>query len=119
MAAVAAAMALIGVPAEASAKSFHTPSGNIACLYSKRGGPGPWLRCDVHSLNDTAFRLDRSHRGRRIHVTDAVPAGRVLSYGDSVRLGPFRCRSRRTGLTCRSRPSGHGFFLSRARQRVF
>ena len=71
------------------------------------------------SLNDTAFTLDRRHRGRRVHVTDAVPAGRVLAYGRSVRLGPFRCRSRTTGLTCRSRPSGHGFALSRERQRVF
>jgi hypothetical protein len=53
-----------------------------------------------------------------VHVTDAVPEGHVLAYGRSLRLGPFKCRSRRTGLTCRSR-SDHGFFLSRARQRVF
>jgi hypothetical protein len=111
------ALALVAA-APAAAKSFHTPSGNIACLYSKSGGPGPFLRCDVHSLNDTAFRLDRTHRGKRVRVTDAVPAGHTLAYGRALRLGPFRCRSRRTGLTCRSR-AGHGFFLSRARQRVF
>ena len=113
------ALVLLGAaaaPAEARRQAFHTPSGNISCLY--RSG-GPLLRCDVHSLNDTAFTLDRRHRGRRIHVTDAVPAGRVLAYGASLRLGPFRCRSRTTGLTCRSRPSGHGFALSRASQRVF
>ena len=78
-------------PADARQRSFHTPSGNIACLY--RSG-GPFLRCDVHSLNDTAFTLDRRHRGKRVHVTDAVPAGKVLSYGATITLGPFRCRSR-------------------------
>ena len=114
-----AVLALLTLPAAASARSFHTPSRNIACLYRATGGPGPHLRCDVHSLNDTAFRLDRTHKGKRVHVTDAVPAGRVLPYSRSLRLGPFTCTSRRTGLTCRSRPSKHGFFLSRARQRVF
>jgi hypothetical protein len=103
-------------PADARQRSFHTPSGNIACLY--RSG-GPFLRCDVHSLDDTAFTLDRRHRGKRVHVTDAVPAGRVLRYGATARLGPFRCRSRRTGLTCRSKPSKHGFKLARERQYTF
>jgi hypothetical protein len=106
----------VAVPAEARQRSFHTPSGNIRCLY--RSG-GPFLRCDVLSLNDTAFTLDRRHRGKRVHVTDAVPAGRVLAYGDALRLGPFRCRSRTTGLTCRSKPSGHGLKLARQRQYVF
>jgi hypothetical protein len=114
--AVAVLCAATAATAEARTRSFHTPSGNIACLY--RSG-GSVLRCDVHSLNDTAFTLDRRHRGKRVHVTDAVPAGRVLAYGRSVRLGPFRCTSRNTGLTCHSRPSGHGFALSRERQRVF
>ncbi len=106
--------------AEARQAAFHTPSGNIRCLYrSADGGEGPLLRCDMLSLNDTAFVLDRRHRGRRVHVTDAVPAGRVLRYGTARTLGPFHCRSRTTGLTCRSKPSGHGFRLSRARQSLF
>jgi hypothetical protein len=109
-------LVVTAAPAEARRQAFHTPSGNIRCLYRSAG---PLLRCDVLSLNDTAFTLDRRHRGKRIHVTDAVPAGRVLAYGDSLRLGPFRCRSRTSGLTCRSRPSGHGFRLSRQTQRVF
>ncbi len=130
--AVVVLCAATAATAEARMRSFHTPSGNIACLYRSgdmaavlarspiglRSSP-PALRCDVRSLNDTAFTLDRGHRGKRVHVTDAVPAGRVLAYGSSLRLGPFRCKSRTTGLTCRSRPSGHGFALSRERQRVF
>jgi hypothetical protein len=116
---IAAGLALAApVPASAATKSFQTPSRNIVCLYRSTGGPGPLLRCDMHSLNDTAFTLDRRHRGKRVHVTDAVPAGRVLAYGRSLKLGPFKCTSRRTGLTCRNGHS-HGFALSRARQRLF
>jgi len=117
--AVVALALTAATPAAAATKRFQTPSHNIVCLYSSSGGPGPHLRCDVRSLNDTAFTLDRTHRGRRVHVTDAVTAGPVLRYGRTLRLGPLRCTSRRTGLTCRSTVSRHGFFLSRARQRVF
>jgi hypothetical protein len=117
---LAAILLLAPAAAEARQASFHTPSGNIRCLYRSAGdGSGPLLRCDVLSLNDTAFTLDRRHRGKRVHVTDAVPVGRVLRYGATRKLGPFRCRSRTTGLTCRSKPSRHGFRLSRARQNLF
>ena len=109
-------------PAAGATRSFRTPSRNIVCLYSSSGQSAPFIRCDVLSLNDVGFFLDRRHRGRRITVTDTVAdpnhAG-VLDYGKSRRFGPFRCRSRRTALTCRSRTSGHGFELSRQRQRVF
>ena len=107
--------------ASASSKSFQTPSHNIRCLYMSTQGPGPWIRCDVLSLNDTAFRIDKRHKGRRIHVTDTVaePGAKVLRYGKSLRVGPFTCRSRTSGLTCRSRTSGHGFTISRQRQKRF
>jgi hypothetical protein len=44
---------------------------------------------------------------------------RVLRYGQTLRVGCFRCTSRVAGLTCLSRHSGHGFFLSNKRQRTF
>jgi hypothetical protein len=114
------AFVLVAPPAAiARVRSFHSPSKNIACLYSSHGGPGAFIRCDVHSLGDWAFRLRRHRKPRKIHVTDAAPLGRVLHYGRSRRLGPFTCRSRRTGLTCKSRVSGHGFRLSRQRQKLF
>ena len=120
-----AALALVAVlvaaaSAEAKVSHFRTPSHNIVCLYSSSGGPGPYLRCDVLSLNDTGFTLRRRYRAKRRHVTDSVsdPRSRAIPYGTSRRFGPFTCTSRTTGLTCRSRPSGHGFFLSRRRQSV-
>jgi hypothetical protein len=119
----AVALALVGaVPALARTESFQTPSGNIVCLYSSSGGPGSFIRCDVLSLNDVGFTLDRRHTAKRIRITDTVadPNGaRSLRYGTSRRFGSFRCRSRRSGLTCRSTRSRHGFELSRQRQRVF
>jgi hypothetical protein len=107
--------------AVAATRSFQTPSKRIFCLYSSSGGPGPYIRCDTSFLNDVGFRLDRRHRARRIKVTDSVADRKapVLRYGTSRRFGPFRCSSRRTGLTCKSQRSGHGFTLSREKQSVF
>jgi hypothetical protein len=124
--AAVAALALVAVlaataTAEAKVRFFRTPSHNIVCVYSSKGGPGPYLRCDVLSLNDVGFTLDRRHRGKRRHVTDSAndPRSKTIPYGTSRRFGPFTCTSRTTGLTCRGRRSGHGFFLSRAAQRVY
>jgi hypothetical protein len=117
----ACVLALGATPALARSKSFQTPSHNIYCLYVSSGGPGAFLRCDVLSLNDVGFTLNRRGRGKRIRITDSVVnrKARVLRYGRLIRVGPFGCRSRRSGLTCKSRVSGHGFKLSRQRQRVF
>jgi hypothetical protein len=75
----------------------------------------------VLSLNDVGFRVDRKHHGKRIHITDSVVNRRakVLRYGKSLDLGPFTCTSRSSGLTCKSRSSGHGFTLSKQRQKRF
>jgi uncharacterized protein DUF6636 len=110
------------VPAAAqSLEYFRTPSKNVYCLYASRGGPGPYLRCDVRSLNDVGFSLDRQHKATRHRITDSVydQHAQVLRYGTARRFGPFRCTSRKSGLTCRSTSSGHGFALSRERQRLF
>jgi hypothetical protein len=58
-------------------------------------------------------------RGRFTCASDAVPAGRKLGYGRSIRRGRFRCTSRRSGMRCVNRRSGHGFALSRERARRF
>ena len=117
----AALLAVCATPAFARTKSFQTPSHNIYCLYMSTQGPGPWIRCDVRSLNDVGFRVDRKHKGRKIHITDSVftPGAKVLRYGRSLRVGPFTCTSRTGGLTCRSRASGHGFKISRQSQKRF
>ena len=54
-------------------------------------------------------------------VTDTVrnPKAKVLAYGKSTKFGSLRCTSRRSGITCRSTRSGHGFTISVEKQRVF
>jgi hypothetical protein len=100
----------------ATTQRFQTPSKRIACAY-----PGPELRCDMLFLNDRAAVLGRHGRARIVKVTDTVadPKAKVLRYGSSLRIGPYRCTSRRTGLTCRNRRSGHGFTISRERRKVW
>ena len=110
------------VPATAKTTLFRTPSRNIYCLYSSSGQSGAFIRCDVLSLNDVGFLLEGRKRAKRIRITDTVTdprKARNLRYGKSRRFGSFRCISRTSGLTCRSRTSNHGFTLSRQRQRVF
>ena len=108
-------------PALARTKSFRTPSHNVYCLYMSTQGPGPWIRCDVLSLNDTGFTVDKRHKARKIHITDSVVSTRAkaLGYGKRLRVGPFTCSSRASGLKCKSRSSGHGFKLSKQRQTRF
>ena len=62
-----------------------------------------------------------ARRARKVKVADAVgdPSSPVLAYGKSRGFGRFTCTSRTTGLTCRDRRSGHGFAVSRERQRLF
>jgi uncharacterized protein DUF6636 len=124
-AALLAAMALTvtgSLPAEAKTSLFRTPSKNVYCLYSSKGGPGPYIRCDVLSLNDAGFVLDRRHKAKRVKVTDTVAdpnRASELGYGKSRRFGPFRCSSSPTGLTCKNRKRTHGFKLSRQKQILF
>jgi hypothetical protein len=114
-------LALAAPPAMGRSKHFRTPSHKIVCLYSSKGGPGPYIRCDALFLNDVAFFLKKTGKGKRRHLTDTVndPHAKTLRYGRSLELGPFTCASRRSGLKCKSRKTGHGFKLSRQKQRLF
>ncbi len=47
------------------------------------------------------------------------PHAKVLHYGKSMRFGRIKCTSRRTGMTCRSTRSGHGFRVSIQHQSRF
>jgi hypothetical protein len=114
-----------------SLKFFHTPSGNIHCLFLK-AQKRKSLRCDVYNAvnnppsRPAGCRFDygfsfgvRPHgHSRRLCVSDAVDAGSVLPYGRSIRRYGIRCASRTSGLTCKNR-SGHGFKLAIQAQKLF
>jgi hypothetical protein len=111
--------------------AFKTPSGNIGCIYSS--GPD-YLRCDIRSglrpkppqpqscgedYGDSVS-MNRAGRARLVCHGDTAldPGARSVAYGTSIVVGPFRCTSRTTGLTCQN-PSRHGWFLSRESYRLF
>jgi hypothetical protein len=111
------------VPTPVVETGFMTPSRNIDCNAGPYRGR-PLLAC-------TVFSEESSTRGQKvwaIAVTGRAAVGYVLgnaatdlpflAYGHAWSYRGIRCSSRARGLTCTNR-SGHGFFLSRAEQRVF
>lgn len=109
---------------------FKSPSGNIFCQMSV--GEFNGVRCDIldfqASYNDPACELDYGFAfevastgpGYPLCAGDTVNDGSnaVLNYGQQFTHGSVTCVSEKSGVTCKN-PSGHGFSLSRARQRVF
>jgi hypothetical protein len=122
IAAALVVIAALAVPASASAdKHFQSPSHNIICAYFSKGGPGPFVRCDLLSANDVGYAVYRHGKGKKLKVFDSVfsPHAKTLKYGHSRRFGRFTCKSRRSGLTCKNRRNGHGFKVSRQKSKVF
>jgi hypothetical protein len=116
-------LAVLAFPAPASAtiRAFQSPTGKIGCLYFRDPDSPASVRCDWRGGNDEAVKVDVHHKGRVIHVTDTVldQDAPVLAYGHTRRFGSLSCTSRRTGMTCRSRRSGHGFTVSVEKRVVF
>jgi hypothetical protein len=108
--------------ADGSLVSFQTPSKRIGCLYSHLSGEKATLRCDVVDVvrpkaKPKSCELDYGSAFGLGH-TVLDPKAKVLAYGRTRTLGPFRCLSRASGLRCAT-AAGHGFEVSRTRQRVF
>jgi hypothetical protein len=114
---------------------FRTPSNNIHCAYVPKGTASSraFLRCDIFRRAGerkrprgcegdygAGFSVRRTGRASILCISDTVYDARyrVLRYGRTWRRGGITCRSRESGLRCTNR-SGHGFFLSRARQYTF
>ena len=115
---------------------FHSPTGNIKCLYV--AGKPSVMRCQLGRA-DYGAALQRRCIGRTtvdwhgFELTATRPAAITCSggilytgtprfvnlpYGTSWKRGPFTCTSRVTGVTCTS-STGHGLFVSRQRYRVW
>ena len=108
---------------------FHSPSRNIRCVIAATA----LARCDIAQRDwspppkprncpgdwANGMQVALQGRGSFTCANDAVPAGRRLAYGESIRRGPFRCTSRRRGMRCVNVRNGHGFALSRSRAHGF
>ncbi len=114
----------------AAAGGFRSPSGNIGCA-----GYGSSVRCDIRDTTNgtpakpkscdldwgTAYGVGLAGRkGYRLCVGDTVldPRRPIRPYGTTWRFRSITCRIRQSGVTCQN-AKGHGFVLSKARQRLF
>lgn len=89
-------------------------NGNVTCGIHRNRFKCLGPTCDVEDGYSRRWFVDVTRiatvqRSRR--PFGSAPT-RVLRSGQSLTAGYFRCTSRTTGLTCVSRRSGHGFFLS-------
>jgi hypothetical protein len=114
-------LAAAAAPASAAVRTFRSPSGKLACMFYSDPDVPPQVRCDWRGGNDRALVLDETRKGKRIKISDTVfdPKAKPLAYGKSTRFGKLTCTSRKSGITCKSSKSGHGFTVSVEKQRVF
>ncbi len=130
-----AALAVLLLPASAPAQisGFQMPSGKIFCAYTSFEGVRN-LRCDItrptnrQPANPAScdfdygpyFGLTPTGKGRRLCVSDTPmdPSFPKLAYGKTFKRGPFTCRSRTANVRC-TNTAGHGFELSRSKQKLF
>jgi hypothetical protein len=117
----AAALALVPASASAAYRAFRSPTGKLGCAFYSDPQTPRTVRCEWADSNDRALTLTETGRVRRIKISDTVrdPKAHALAYGRSTSFGRLTCTSRRTGITCRSARSGHGFMVSVHKQRVF
>jgi hypothetical protein len=106
--------------------TFMMPSGNIACIYTPRGGTdtyqpvsgGPEISCD--RIAPTYVNITLSADGPAVLTENPGEQGccggdNVLTYGNTVRFDGFICSSSDAGLICETPDKKHGLCLSRTR----
>ena len=110
---------------------FSSPSGNIACIYTPKGGTatsepvngGPELSCD--RIEPEYRRVILGPIGPAVlieHVGDASAGGNLnpVPYGSNWSRGPFACLSTKSGFSCvRAGKRPHGFSLSRSEIKTY
>ena len=119
---------------------FHR-SWNFGCHLNQVREPGSYATVDVAGQNILimrslagelgAFYNVCSHRahelltgcGKATMITNVgdpscCGADNALPYGTAWRIEPFICTSETKGLTC-ARDDGHGFFISKAKTKVY
>lgn len=123
-----AALGAFGTASAGAFDMFRTPSANIGCaidatyvrcdvLKSRAPIPPRPRSCDLDWGNSFAMAA-RGRPKRQCNGDTTLGRHPVLGYGKTIRAGAIRCTSRRSGLTCRN-ASGHGWFLSYGRIRLF
>lgn len=94
--------------------AFMSPSGNILCAKH-----GKALECALGG-QPPSYRLSKTgpaSKTNAVHNKGLEPSPLLYGKHVTVLLG-IPCKSEEAGVTCTNR-SGHGFFLSKQRQRLF
>jgi hypothetical protein len=123
------------IPAEEEYAGFVTPTGatvcdvyggeRVVCHVSQRtwratpydeAAEGP---CEGDEAGEVVLDPGREGRTMTTCRSDALGGGPVLGYGDTLRMGSVECTAQRTGVSCRSTDTGHGFEVGRERFRGF
>jgi hypothetical protein len=113
---------------------FLSPTHNIGCQVAS-GPDGGEARCDIRThtyqppdrpsdcdldWGDSLVVSTTGAGGFSCHGDTAFdPGSAELGYGQQIVVGPFRCDSERTGVTCTNVDTGHGFSLRRGDYRLF
>ena len=127
-----AAPSLAAPSANVAYRAFRSPTGAITCGILNMGGRNPnhFASCASNYTDRQALRgpcgagseVTIDQRGWAHLIPNCNAFGSHLSplaYGDTLRMGDFRCFSEPTGITCLSLASGHGFRLNRDSLRRF
>jgi hypothetical protein len=97
--------------------AFYSPSHRIDCEVNTGGRTGPdSVYCKTLEPAQSASMDDRgtvTTCAGQSCMGDAAEDTPTLAYGQTVSLGPFRCLSERTGMTCTA-AHGRGFVISTA-----
>jgi hypothetical protein len=100
-----------------SVRWFHSPSGNIECEIASHDVRGTYAYCQTFRPLQTAKLGTTGHTSICTHRACSVGNGpqdaTTLTYGQSLRVGIFRCTSTVTGVRCLVIASGHGFKIAR------
>ena len=112
---------------------FRSPSGNINCVLGT--GDDAYVRCDIAEFTPSFSRPPAEcdlDWGDSFEITVTGRKGALgchgdtafseesftLGYDDVLIFGGFACTSERTGMSCINE-RGHGFEISKTKQRVF
>ena len=123
------ALATLGATAgAASAKKFITADGNVSCLMRSK-----FVRCDItkHRWQSppkpkscefdygSSVGLNKRGEAKFLCVSDAIGATTVVEAGETVEVGPYRCRVRKHGKVFCIHGNSGGFKLGRKSYDLF
>ncbi|WP_170513821.1 DUF6636 domain-containing protein [Ruegeria atlantica] len=127
-------LSAIVTSAYADVWTFETPSENIQCSVGQEPNTADIYCTIIERRGDPALPRPsncQSDWGHDFFMANTGPVEMLCrplnrhrdgfdraEYGVTGKFGGFVCHSSKTGLECKNE-DGHGFFLSRAVQRVF